>query len=65
MMIDREAEDRANAAMQPRLHLFGHHHRLTEAVREGVPSVGLGLVSETYLLIDIETMAYEVLWSPS
>ena len=24
------------AAMQPRLHLFGHHHRFTEQERQGV-----------------------------
>ena len=40
------------AAMQPRLHLFGHHHRFSEQVREGVPSIGLDLVSQGYLLID-------------
>ena len=32
------------AAMQPRLHLFGHHHRFSEQEREGVRSVGLDLV---------------------
>ena len=31
--------------MQPRLHLFGHHHRFAEQEREGVRSVGLDLVS--------------------
>jgi hypothetical protein len=49
------------AEMRPRLHLFGHHHRFSEAVREGVPSVGLGLVSDRYLLIETETMRYEVI----
>ena len=29
------------AAMRPRLHLFGHHHRFTEQERQGVTSVGL------------------------
>jgi Icc-related predicted phosphoesterase len=40
------------AAMKPRLHLFGHHHRFTEQDRQGVRSVGLDLVSRSYLLID-------------
>jgi hypothetical protein len=48
------------AGMRPRLHLFGHHHRLTEAVREGVRSVGLDLVSRSYLLVDQRTLEYEV-----
>ena len=47
------------AAMQPRLHLFGHHHRFTEQERQGVRSVGLDLVSRSYLLIDVRTLAYE------
>ncbi|HEX9366442.1 MAG TPA: hypothetical protein VF921_07435, partial [Vicinamibacterales bacterium] len=40
------------AAMKPRLHLFGHHHRFTDEVREGVRSVGLDLVTRSYLLIE-------------
>jgi Icc-related predicted phosphoesterase len=40
------------AAMRPRLHLFGHHHRFSDDIREGVHSVGLDLVSRGYLLID-------------
>ena len=47
------------ASMQPRLHLFGHHHRFTEQRCQGVPSVGLGLVADSYLLIDGQTLAYE------
>jgi hypothetical protein len=44
------------AAMQPRLHLFGHHHRFSEQVREGVRSIGLDLVTRSYLLIDAATL---------
>jgi len=44
------------AAMQPRLHLFGHHHRFSDQVREGVRSVGLDLVSRGYLLIERESL---------
>lgn len=47
------------AAMKPRLHLFGHHHRFTEQERQGVPSVGLDLVSESYLLLDPVTLSFE------
>jgi Icc-related predicted phosphoesterase len=47
------------AAMKPRLHLFGHHHRYTDEVREGVRSVGLDLVSRSYLLIDAASLQIE------
>jgi Icc-related predicted phosphoesterase len=40
------------AAMRPRLHLFGHHHRYSDEVREGVRSVGLDLVTRSYVLVD-------------
>ena len=48
-------------AMQPRLHLCGHHHRFTEGVREGVPSVCVDRVSRSYLLVDAATLAYRKL----
>ena len=48
------------AAMKPRLHLFGHHHRFSEQEREGVRSVGLDLVTKSYLLIDATTLEYEL-----
>jgi Icc-related predicted phosphoesterase len=48
------------AAMKPRLHLFGHHHRFTEQDRQGVRSVGLDLVSRSYLLIDDGTFQYRL-----
>jgi Icc-related predicted phosphoesterase len=40
------------AAMKPRLHLFGHHHRYSERTIEGVRSIGLDLVTRSYVLID-------------
>jgi len=49
------------AGMQPRLHLFGHHHRFTEQQRQGVRSIGLDLVSHSYLLIDAKTLEYKQL----
>jgi Icc-related predicted phosphoesterase len=48
------------ASMRPRLHLFGHHHRFSEQVRDGVPSVGLDLVTRSYLLVDARTLEYEL-----
>jgi uncharacterized protein len=44
------------AAMRPRLHLFGHHHRYSEQVVEGVRSIGLDLAERSYLLIDEKTL---------
>ena len=47
------------AALRPRLHLFGHHHRFVEAVVQGVRTVCLDLASRSYLLVDARTLAYE------
>lgn len=47
------------AAMRPRLHLFGHHHEFTDSVRQSVRSIGLDLVTRSYLLIDAETFRCE------
>ena len=49
------------AALRPRLHLFGHHHRFSEQTVQGVRSVGLDLVSRSYLLVDAKTLEYQVL----
>ena len=46
------------ATLKPRLHLCGHHHRFSETVREGVPSVCIDRVNRSYLLIDAETLDY-------
>jgi predicted phosphodiesterase len=46
-------------AMHPRLHLFGHHHEFTDSVRQGVRSIGLDLVSRSYLLIEADTLRCE------
>jgi uncharacterized protein len=45
--------------MRPRLHLFGHHHEFTDSVRQGVRSIGLDVVTKSYLLIDAETFKCE------
>jgi uncharacterized protein len=52
------------AAMKPRLHLFGHHHRFAEQEIQGVRSVCLDLVSRSYLLIEGRTLQYEVVSQP-
>ena len=46
-------------AMRPRLHLFGHHHEFTDSVRQGIRSIGLDVVTKSYLLIDAETFRCE------
>ena len=51
------------AAMRPRLHLFGHHHRFTAGVAQGVPSLCLDAVGVSYLLIDRNTLEYQHLTS--
>jgi hypothetical protein len=43
------------AAMRPRLHLFGHHHEFTDSVRQGIRSIGLDVVTKSYLVIDAQT----------
>jgi hypothetical protein len=47
------------AAMKPRLHLFGHHHEFTDSVRQGVRSIGLDIVTRSYLLVDAGTFKTE------
>jgi Icc-related predicted phosphoesterase len=47
------------AAVKPRLHLCGHHHRFIETEREGVRSVCIDRVNRSYLLIDATTLEYE------
>jgi predicted phosphodiesterase len=46
------------AAMKPRLHLFGHHHRFAETNVKDVRSVCLDLVGRSYLLVDSGTLEY-------
>ena len=49
------------AAVKPRLHVFGHHHRFSERHVQGVPSVGLDLVSKSYLIVEASTLEYEAI----
>ena len=46
-------------AMRPKLHLFGHHHEFTDSVRQGVRSIGLDIVTKSYLIIDAQTFKCE------
>jgi hypothetical protein len=47
------------AALRPRLHLFGHHHEFSDSIRQGVRSIGLDVVTRSYLLVDAETFKTE------
>ena len=49
----------ALAGMRPRIHLFGHHHEFTDSMRQGVRSIGLDVVTKSYLLIDAQTFKTE------
>jgi Icc-related predicted phosphoesterase len=53
------------AALKPRLHLCGHHHRFAETEREGVRSVCIDRINRSYLLIDADTFEYEKIDQPS
>ena len=44
------------AAMRPRLHLFGHHHEFSDSVRHGIRSIGLDVVTKSYLLVEAESL---------
>ncbi len=58
----REAGQRAIndllAALHPRLHLCGHHHRFSETTHKGVPSVCIDRINRSFLLIDADTLDY-------
>jgi hypothetical protein len=49
----------ALSGMQPRLHLFGHHHIYTVVERQSIPSIGLDRVSDSYLIFDSNTLAHQ------
>ncbi len=46
------------AALQPRLHLCGHHHRFSDTIREGVRSICIDRINRSYLLLDASTLEY-------
>lgn len=46
-------------ALQPRLHLFGHHHVHASFARAGIPTVCVDRVNREYLLVDAATLAWE------
>ena len=41
------------------MHLFGHHHQFVARVTQGVTSICLDMVSQSYLLVDAESFHYE------
>ena len=45
--------------LRPRLHLFGHHHEFTDSQRHGIRSIGLDMVTTSYLLIHAGTFRCE------
>jgi hypothetical protein len=47
------------SVMQPRLHLFGHHHVYSVGERQSVVSIGLEKVSDSYLVFDGRTLAHQ------
>ena len=47
------------AALRPRLHLFGHHHRYVVAERQNVPSIGLDMAASSYLIFDGKSLAHQ------
>ncbi len=49
------------AALRPRLHLFGHHHRFAEQDFGDTRSICLDLVGRSYLVIHTERWEYEKL----
>jgi predicted phosphodiesterase len=51
------------AALRPRFHFFGHHHRFAELEVSGIRSVGLDLVGTSYVLVDTREWRYERLVS--
>jgi hypothetical protein len=47
------------ATMRPRLHLFGHHHEFSDSMRQGIRSIGLDVVTKSYLLVDADSLKTE------
>ena len=45
--------------LEPKLHLFGHHHEFSDSMRQSVRSIGLDIVTKSYLLIDADTFKTE------
>jgi lariat debranching enzyme len=53
------------AAIHPRLHLCGHHHRFAVINAEGVVSVCVDRVSRSYLLVDDTSFAWQKVDQPT
>jgi Icc-related predicted phosphoesterase len=59
MFVGKRAINEVLAALSPRLHLCGHHHRFAAITAEGVPSICVDRVSRSYLLVDRATFAWQ------
>ena len=46
-------------ALQPRLHVFGHHHVAAESTRRGIATLCADRVNRTYLVVDGSTWQVE------
>ena len=46
-------------ALQPKLHLFGHHHVQASFTRAGIPTVCVDRVNRSYLIVDAATFDWE------
>jgi len=52
------------AALRPRLHLCGHHHRFVETEHDGIRSVCIDRINRSYLLVDASTLEYKKVDQP-
>jgi Icc-related predicted phosphoesterase len=57
--VGKDAIAEVADALQPRLHLFGHHHVHASLSRKGIASVCVDRVNREYLLVDAATFAWE------
>ena len=57
--VGKEAITELADALQPRLHLFGHHHVHASFERAGIATVCVDRVNRGYLLVDATTFAWE------
>lgn len=57
--VGKEAIAELADALQPRLHLFGHHHVYAAMERNGIPTVCVDRVNRGYLLVNAGSFAFE------
>jgi predicted phosphodiesterase len=59
--VGKEAIAEVADALEPRLHCFGHHHVHAHFDRNGIPTICVDRVNRSYLLVDSESFAWQVL----